>query len=59
MLGLGAQEAMIHRAQGLVITIDVLSKTQISPVLGDAYGEFSGNSASEVIQMRTLERNSV
>ena len=59
MLGLGAQEAMILGAQGLVITIDVLSKTQISPVLGDGDGEFSGNSASEVIQMRTLERNSV
>ena len=47
------------RAQGLVITIDMSSKTKISPVLGDGDGEFPGNSASEVIQMRTLERNPV
>ena len=47
------------KAQGLVITIDTLSKTKISPVLGDGDREFSSKSASEVIQVRTLEGNPV
>ena len=60
MLGLGAQEAVIHQGRrGLVITIDTLSKTKISPVLGDGDREFSSKSASEVIQVRTLEGNPV